>query len=219
MPGEQTEIYYLAGESRRSARSSRRTWRSFKAQGLGGAAPDRRRPTNSSSTRCTNTRASSSRRSTRRHRRASGISDEQKQQFQPLLDFLKAKLPDVKEARLTSRLKESAVCLVTEEGGYSADVERLMQRLHRDQPHVERPRVLEVNPEHPVVRAVREMHAKDASDARLPQYAWLLYDEALIAEGSKVKDPLEFTRRLNELLLASVATAAPARQPDARAGR
>ena len=51
------------------------------------------------------------------------------EEFQPLLDFLKSKLPDIKEARLTSRLKESAVCLVAEEGAMSAHMERILERL------------------------------------------------------------------------------------------
>src|SRR5260370_26328250 len=102
-------------------------------------------------------------------------------------------------------MKESAVCLVSEEGAYRANMERLMQRMHRDQPPPPSKRVLEVNPEHPVVQALKTLHAKDSADVRLEKYAWLLYDEALITEGSKVKDPLEFARRLNDLLLASMA--------------
>ena len=39
-------------------------------------------------------------------------------------------------------------------------------------------RILEVNPEHPAVQALQQLHAKDANDARLEKYARLLYDEA-----------------------------------------
>ena len=98
---------------------------------------------------------------------AGGISDERKQEYRPLLDYLQSKLPDIKEARLTSRLKDSAVCLVSDEGAPSPHVQRLMQQMHRDLPRPEAKRMLEVNPEHPVVAAMRTLHAKDAADARL----------------------------------------------------
>jgi molecular chaperone HtpG len=51
------------------------------------------------------------------------------------------------------------------------------------------------------VQALEQLVVKDPSDARLEKYARLLYDQAVILEGSKVKDPLTFAQRLNELLL------------------
>jgi molecular chaperone HtpG len=202
MPGEQTEIYYLAGESRQILEASPHL-EGFRAKGwevlfLTDPADeiviDALREFKGKHLKAVDRGAAD----------AAGISEERKQEFQPLLAYLQSKLPDVKEARLTSRLKESAVCLVADEDGYSANLERMMQRMHRDQPRPEPQRVFEVNPEHALVRAVQVLHAKDPGDARLESFARLLYDEALIAEGSKVKDPLDFSRRLNELLLASV---------------
>ncbi|HZZ77158.1 MAG TPA: molecular chaperone HtpG [Gemmataceae bacterium] len=131
----------------------------------------------------------------------SNISDEKKTQMQPLLDYLKAQLPDIGDARLTNRLKESAVCLVADENAMSASMERLMARMQRDKPMAPSKRILEVNPDHPLVQALEKLVAKDKSDARLERYARLLYDQAVIMEGSKVKDPLVFAQRLNELLL------------------
>jgi len=133
------------------------------------------------------------------------IGDEEKKRFQPLLDLFKKEIDDIKEARLTRRLKESPVVLVTEEGGMSAQMERLMARMNRDAPMPTNKRILEVNPEHAVVQAMEKLLAAAADDARLPLYARLLFDEALVAEGSKVKDPLAFSKRLNELLLKDAA--------------
>ncbi len=65
---------------------------------------------------------------------SAAIADDKKKQWQPLLDLLKEKIADIKEARLTSRLKESAVCLVAEEGDMQRHMERLMQRMGRDRP-------------------------------------------------------------------------------------
>ena len=62
-------------------------------------------------------------------------------------------------------------------------------------------RILELNGEHPVVEAMRELYEKNAEDQRVEDYGRLLYEQAVIAEGSKVKDPTAFARRINELLV------------------
>jgi molecular chaperone HtpG len=201
MLGEQTEIYYLAGESRPLLESSPHL-ESYRARGwevlLLTDPADEIVIDSLHEFKGKHLKAID-----RGVAEAGEVSAEQKQTFQPLLDYLKQKLPDVKDARLTSRLKESAVCLVSDEAAYSAHMQRMMERLHPDQPHVPAKRILEVNPEHPVVQAVQALHARNPGDARLEKYASLLFDEALIAEGSKVKDPLEFARRLNEMLVTN----------------
>ena len=131
----------------------------------------------------------------------SQLSDEKKKQFQSLLSYFKEKISDIGDARLTNRLKESAVCLVSDEHAMSASMERLLQRMQRDKPAPASKRILEVNPDHPLVQAMEKLLDKDKSDTRLEKYARLLYDQAVILEGSKVKDPLTFAQRLNELLL------------------
>ncbi len=198
MPGEQTEIYYLAGDSRELLEQSP-LLESFKAKSwevllLTEPADefvfDTLREYKGKTLRVIDKAGLDQ----------AGVSEERKQEFKPLLDFLKEKIPDIKEARLTGRLKESAVCLVAEEGALSAHMERILERLGRttDAPGQ---RVLEVNAEHPVVQALRQRLAKDRADPRLESYARLLYDEALILEGSKVKDPLALARRINDLLV------------------
>ncbi|MEI7687041.1 MAG: molecular chaperone HtpG [Planctomycetota bacterium] len=132
---------------------------------------------------------------------AEAIDETVKTQFQPLLDLFKAKVPSIKEARLTKRLKESAVCLMTDEDAYSANLQRMMQRMGRDMPKEPTPRVLEVNPEHPVIQALDAMRTKNADDARLETLCQLLYDQAVIGEGGKVQDPAAFNKRLNDVLL------------------
>ena len=76
-----------------------------------------------------------------------------------------------------------------------------MQRLGRGDDMPASKRILELNGEHPAVQAVRELFAKNAADPRLEDYARLLYDQAVLAEGSKLKDPLAFARRVNSLLV------------------
>jgi molecular chaperone HtpG len=126
---------------------------------------------------------------------------ETQEKFTKLFEHLKSKLPEVGDVRLSSRLKESAACLVAGAGGMSAHMERLMERMGRDEEMEQSRRVLELNGEHPAVVALRELHEKNADDPRIENYARLLYDEAVIAEGSKVKDPAAFARRINDLLV------------------
>jgi molecular chaperone HtpG len=129
------------------------------------------------------------------------VSEQKKKEYQPLLDFLKEKLADIKEARLSSRLKESASCLVADEWAMGAHMERLMQRMGRSVEMPASKRILEINPEHPAVAAMRKLFEKDKSDSRLEKYGRLLYEEAVLAEGSRLKDPAAFARVINELLV------------------
>jgi molecular chaperone HtpG len=120
--------------------------------------------------------------------------------YKGLLDHLKTKLPEVSDVRLSSRLTESAACLVAGEWAPTAHMERLMQRLGRGE-FGESKRVLELNGDHPAVVALRDLYERAPDDPRVEQYARLFYDEAVLAEGSKVKDPAAFARRINELLV------------------
>jgi len=117
--------------------------------------------------------------------------------FQPLLDLFKTKLTGLKDVRLSSRLKESAACLVAAEDAMDPHMEQLLARL--GQGHTPSPRVLELNPEHPTVKALLAKYQADPSDARLEGYTHLMLDQALIAEGSRPEDPTAFLARINEL--------------------
>jgi molecular chaperone HtpG len=132
-------------------------------------------------------------------------SDEQKKQaeeFKPLLEAIKGKLAEVKDIRLSRRLKESAAVLVADEHGPTAHLERLMQRMGQGTEAGMFKRILELNPEHPAVKKLRQIFDANASDPRIEAYAKLLLDQALIAEGSTIKDPAGFARRVNELIVA-----------------
>ena len=120
-----------------------------------------------------------------------------KAEYVATLDKIKTLVPEVAAVKLTSRLSDSAACLVSDPG-MSAFMERLLKRGGRDAG--EGKRTLELNPEHPAVKAVRDLVARDAADPRLSDAARLLYEQAVIAEGSRVPDPVGFARRINALL-------------------
>src|SRR5262249_34320159 len=118
-----------------------------------------------------------------------GVDASLKEKYAKLLGQLKEKLPEVSEVRLTARLKESASCLVAAQGSVSAHMERLLERWGKAEAFGKASRVLELNGAHPAVEALLRLYERDASDVRLEGYARLLYDQAVIAEGSRGKDP------------------------------
>jgi len=126
---------------------------------------------------------------------------ELKQAFLPLLEALRGALEGVKEVRLSTRLKDSAACLVSEEGALGAHMERLMRRMGQGEALPPSERILELNPDHAVVKALRQRQQANPNDPKVATLGKTLYDAALIAEGSKPKDPSEFNRRLDELML------------------
>jgi molecular chaperone HtpG len=127
------------------------------------------------------------------------------EKYAGLLAALKGRLGDeVKDVRLTTRLKESAAVLVADEGAMGAHLERLLQRMGRGEEAPPSKRILELNPDHPAVEALQEIYDQNAKDERIEAYGRILYDQAVIAEGSRVKDPSAFARRVNELMANAV---------------
>lgn len=121
--------------------------------------------------------------------------------FEGLLKVLAAKLPQVKEVRLSGRLKESAAVLVTDEHGPSAHFERIMKRAGRAGELPESKRILELNPDHAAVTSLLNLFEKNPADDRIDTFGHLLYEEAVIAEGSRIEDIAGFAKRLNELMI------------------
>jgi molecular chaperone HtpG len=126
---------------------------------------------------------------------------ESQKQFAPLFDAMKAKLEGVKEIRVSSRLKESASCLVSDKDTMSAHMERMMQKMGQMDESKKSDRILELNVDHPVVQSLKKIFDSNAADARIDAYSKLLYDQAVVAEGSKVKDPAAFAKLINDLLV------------------
>ncbi|MBP1628922.1 MAG: htpG [Holophagaceae bacterium] len=121
------------------------------------------------------------------------------QGFTPLFETLKSRIQEVKEVRLSSRMKESPACLVPDEGAMGASLERLLRKMGRSTEEPSK-RILELNPEHPLVKTLQGLHEQNAGDEKVENLGRLLYEEALIAEGSRLEDPSAFIRRINALV-------------------
>ncbi|MGB1699158.1 MAG: molecular chaperone HtpG [Nannocystaceae bacterium] len=116
----------------------------------------------------------------------------------PLLSAAKALLGDnVKEVKASTRLTNSAACLVDADGSMSRNMERIL-RLARQRVH-DTPRVLELNPTHPLVERANELAKESPGDPRLETWVALLHDLASLAEGS-IPDPSATVQRLQTAL-------------------
>ena len=114
--------------------------------------------------------------------------------FKPVLDRLKVTLKDrAKDVRVTTRLVDSAACLVVEEGDVSGHLARLLKQA--GQGAVESKPILEVNTQHPLV-------ARLDGSQKFDDLANILFDQAVLAEGGQLEDPASYVQRINGLLLA-----------------
>ncbi|AGI67403.1 chaperone protein htpG [Octadecabacter antarcticus 307] len=106
----------------------------------------------------------------------------------------------VKDVRPSKRLTDSPVCLIADDGDMDVNMERLLKQ--HGQLTDGMPRVLELNPDHRVIKkmAERAKGSDAASDALLKDAAHLLLDQARIADGDAPADPAEFGRRLSAVM-------------------
>lgn len=126
--------------------------------------------------------------------------EEAKKEFGTLLELIKGRLESkIKEVRFSNRLTDSACCLVADDFGMNANMERIMKAMNQAVPDSKR--VLELNPDHPIVKVMGDMYKQSADDTRLLDYADLLYDQALLTEGTPIKDPLKFTKLISDLMV------------------
>ena len=129
-------------------------------------------------------------------------SDEDKQkkeelqkELAPVLERVQAALDEhVKTVRVTDRLTDSPACLVNDEGGMSARQEKLLREAGHDVP--KQKRILELNGQHAVVQKLQAL----TDEAQFADWSALLYDQALLAEGTLPADPAAFSKRLTNLM-------------------
>lgn len=120
-----------------------------------------------------------------------------------LLDLIKDSIKEnVKEVKLTNRLKSSPVCLVSGEG-VSFEMEKVMKEMPGENPFgpVVADKILEINPNHPLFEALKKIYISDKEDVK--EFASLLYSQALLIEGFSLEDPVEFSNKMANLMIKS----------------
>jgi len=116
-------------------------------------------------------------------------------EFKDLTDKIQKALDErVKEVRVTLRLTDSPACLVADENDMSGNLARILKAAGQSAP-VGKP-ILEINPKHPVVLRLKY------EDKKFDDWAAVLFDQALLAEGGQLDDPATFVKRVNDLMLA-----------------
>jgi len=129
--------------------------------------------------------------------------NEQQKDFADLLTWLKETLSDqVKEVRLSTRLTESPACLITDAFEITPALARLYRASGQDIPVGKR--ILELNPNHPLVIGLRDAHKDRSDDSSVAETAELLYGTALLAEGGALEDPARFAELLVDRLARTV---------------
>ncbi len=130
------------------------------------------------------------------------LSDEEKKEHEEakavlssVTDKLTEVLADsVKEVRLTNRLTESPACLVADENDPGANLERIMKAMGQDAP-TSKP-ILELNPDHALIKQL------DAQSDSFSDWAQVLFDQAALSEGAQIKDPANYVKLVNKLLVS-----------------
>ena len=114
--------------------------------------------------------------------------------YKDLTEKMKAALADkAKDVRVTFRLTDSPACLVADEHELSGNLMRMLKAAGQNAPD-SKP-ILEINPDHPLVQRLKY------EDGKFDDWANILFDQALLAEGGALSDPAAFVKRLNAMLL------------------
>lgn len=122
--------------------------------------------------------------------------EETTETLKPLIEKIKATLNGrAKDVRVSSRLTDSPSCLIADEGEMSGYLQRMLKAAGQNAPQMLP--ILEINPEHPLIKRLA------IDDPKFDEWAQLLFDQALLAEGGTLEDPATFVKRSNALLLAA----------------
>ena len=120
-------------------------------------------------------------------------------EFKDTLDRIKKLLTEqIKDVRLTKRLINSPACIITDENDMTPQMERIMRAAGQNVPTVKP--ILELNPDHIMVQKLHQ----EQEENRFHDLAWILFEQAVLAEGGQLNDPASFVKRFNNLLLELV---------------
>jgi molecular chaperone HtpG len=126
--------------------------------------------------------------------------EETESSYKDLVAKMKEALGDkAKDVRVTFRLTDSPACLVADEHELSGNLLRMLKAAGQSAPD-SKP-ILEINPNHPLVTRLKYQDA----GSQFNDWAHILFDQALLAEGGSLSDPATFVKRLNEMLLNGAA--------------
>lgn len=120
-------------------------------------------------------------------------------EFEDVVTRIKETLGDkVQDVRVTQRLTTSPACLVADEHGMNANLERILKEAGQNIPG-SKP-IMEINPDHALITRLKQQ----GDDDQFSDWTNILFDQALLSEGGQLEDPASFVQRLNHLMLELV---------------
>ena len=130
---------------------------------------------------------------------------ELQKEYQKVCDTVKQTLDNkVTKVVVSTRLENSPCCLVTGEHGWSANMERIMKAQalggNQMQMYMMSQKTLELNPQHRIVKKLKERVEGDSSDGTIKDLVWLLYETSMIASGFTLDQPNVFAGRIHRLV-------------------
>ncbi len=125
---------------------------------------------------------------------------EKEKDFKDFIDFMKDKLQGkVEDVRFSGRLTNSPCCLVTREHDIDPQMAKLFEAMGQKTPEIKR--TLEINPNHKLIEKLNQLYKNDKSDKKLDDFTQLLFEHALILEGSKPENGNDFVNRVIDIMV------------------
>jgi len=209
MPSEQTDIYYVTGESKKAVEASpflerlkKRGYEVlFMVDPIDEYAVQQLKEFEGKKLVC----------ATKEGLKLNESEDEKKAfeelkaKTEGLCKLIKEVLDDkVEKVVVSNRLEQAPCCLVTGEYGWSANMERIMKaQALRDastSAYMMSKKTMEVNPSNPIIVSLREKIAADQSDKTVKDVIWMLYDTSLLTSGFSLDEPNTFANRIHRLI-------------------
>lgn len=121
---------------------------------------------------------------------------DREKEIAPLLKKIKKILGDeVKDVRASNRLSDSPSCIVADENDPTIQMQHIFKALgQQDMPNIKP--ILEINPGHEIVKKLSAARDEDL----IEDISRLLFEQALITEGAEIKNPADFSKRLNRVI-------------------
>ncbi|MDI9518107.1 MAG: molecular chaperone HtpG [Bacillota bacterium] len=129
------------------------------------------------------------------------VIEEKTKENKSLLDAMKDSLTNyVTDVRVSSRLVNNPVCLVSDDG-LSIEMEKVLSQSPNNM-GMKANKILEINPNHEIFETLVNVYESDPE--LIKEYAKVLYDQALLIEGLPIENPIDYSNKVIDLMIKAV---------------